>query len=341
MDKTPAGVATIAGDAEVDRAIGTLVLALALIRWRAGCMTTRVNICCKSLDCSKPLEQARLKQEQRSARAMALESRSGFRGVFTAKTGRLCRLLQKALLQRSKPMWAPCSSGRNITGQPSPTGTSRSSASKFCTGTGGVVQSTAARPSSMRPGAPPGIPLVVESAQYIPLREAWLRDRGHDSSGLIAVHLSHAAPCTLKMEMKQAMTEFPESGYSAAHVSTLANVPRSALDAVDGRQHSRSAIADFPISKTPTGLPRCYASPPRSIPARRSRRLRVKTQTADQQTYVLCRSEQHIAKDRAWARRSRTESFLISASVRRRFPMGGAKKCPESEHRTRGRGLSA
>src|ERR1700674_2747414 len=70
-------------------------------------MTIRINICCTSLDYSEPSEQARLQQEQRSAPTTALASRSGFHRVFTAMMGRLRQLLQKALLRRSKPMWAP------------------------------------------------------------------------------------------------------------------------------------------------------------------------------------------------------------------------------------------
>jgi len=103
-------------------------------------MTIRINICCTSLDYSEPSEQARLQQEQRSAPTTALASRSGFHRVFTAMMGRLRRLLQKALLRRNKPMWAPHSRGRNFTGQPSPIGTCRSSESKLCIGTRGVVR---------------------------------------------------------------------------------------------------------------------------------------------------------------------------------------------------------
>jgi hypothetical protein len=121
MDMKAASVATIAGDAEVDHAIATLVLAFStdpVARWMYD----------------DP------QQEQRSVPATALASRSGFHRVFTAMMGRLRRLLQKALLRRSKPMWAPHSRGRNITGQPRPIGTCRSSESKLCIGTRGVVR---------------------------------------------------------------------------------------------------------------------------------------------------------------------------------------------------------
>jgi ABC-type uncharacterized transport system ATPase component len=65
-------------------------------------MTTRINIYDTSLNCSKLLEQARLKQERRNARATGLASRSGFHRVFTAMIGRFRRLLQKVSPGRSK-----------------------------------------------------------------------------------------------------------------------------------------------------------------------------------------------------------------------------------------------
>jgi hypothetical protein len=61
--------------------------------------------------------------------------------------------------------------------------------------------SAAERPSSMRPRASPCVSLVVEPAKYFPIREARLRDRGHDSGRFVTFHLSHAAPCTLQMEL--------------------------------------------------------------------------------------------------------------------------------------------
>jgi hypothetical protein len=43
-----------------------------------------------------------------------------------------------------------------------------------------------------------GVEVFHQPAKYLPLREAWLRDRGHDLSGFVAFHLSHAAACALK-----------------------------------------------------------------------------------------------------------------------------------------------
>jgi hypothetical protein len=56
----------------------------------------------------------------------------------------------------------------------------------------------AARPSPMRPGASPGISLVLEPAEYFPVPPAWLRDHGCDPGRLVAFHLSDAAPAALK-----------------------------------------------------------------------------------------------------------------------------------------------
>jgi hypothetical protein len=87
-----------------------------------------------------PRLQARLTPEQRSAPTTALGSRFGSHWGFTAMTGRSRRLLRKASLESGRPKSPPSSSGRNITGQPSRIGTCRSSASKLCIGTRGVVQ---------------------------------------------------------------------------------------------------------------------------------------------------------------------------------------------------------
>jgi hypothetical protein len=62
---------------------------------------------------------------------------------------------------------------------------------------------TAARPSSMRPGAPPRLPLVIEPAKYLPLRETWLQDLRHDPSRLVALNLSHAALCAPKNRARE------------------------------------------------------------------------------------------------------------------------------------------
>jgi hypothetical protein len=140
MGIKPLGVAAIAGDAQVDHAIATLVLAFVtdpVARWMYD---DPHQYCCTFLGYSAPSDQARLKQEQRSAPATALGSRFGCRRAFTEKMGRLRRRSQKASLGRSKPKSPPSSSGRNIIGRSSPIGTYRSSGSKHCIGTTDAVR---------------------------------------------------------------------------------------------------------------------------------------------------------------------------------------------------------
>jgi hypothetical protein len=84
---------------------------LALIRLRAGCMMTRINIYLHIPGYSGFSEQPRLMQAQRIAPAMASASRLGFRRAFMATTANLKGLLQKALLGRSKPRLATSSEG--------------------------------------------------------------------------------------------------------------------------------------------------------------------------------------------------------------------------------------
>ena len=81
----------------------------------------------------------------------------------------------------------------------------------------------AERSSPMRPGAPPSIPLVIEPVKYLPVRETWLRDLGHDSNRFVAFHFSHAALRALNME--EGMTERPESGHCSG--TRLGRTPRS------------------------------------------------------------------------------------------------------------------
>ena len=60
------------------------------------------------------------------------------------------------------------------------------------------------RSSPMRPGASPGISLVLEPARYFLVSQAWLRDHGHDPGRLVAFHLSDAAPATLRGQRSEA-----------------------------------------------------------------------------------------------------------------------------------------
>src|SRR6266446_2639304 len=98
-------------------------------------MMTRINICSTSRGYSEHSQQARLKQEQRSTPTTALGSRSGSHRVLVSVADR-GRSVASEQRVRCSPAAAP--------------------------------------PSPMRPGAPPGIPLVIEPAEYLSLREAWL-----------------------------------------------------------------------------------------------------------------------------------------------------------------------
>jgi transposase len=57
--------------------------------------------------------------------------------------------------------------------------------------------------------------------------------------------------------------------------------------------------AGWPTSTTPTALPRCCASLRRSTRRQKKTTIEIKTRVDGDQTYVLCRSEQRIAKDHA------------------------------------------
>jgi hypothetical protein len=172
----PLEVATIAGDAEIDHAIATLVLAFAtdpVARWMYD-DSHQYNICCISRGYSEPSEQARLKHEQRSAPTTASGSRSGSHRVLTAMTGRSKRLSQKPLLRRGKPKSPPSSSGRKITGQPNRIGTFADRRRSFASQQGVWCSTAAAPPWAVRSGAPPRIPMVIEPIEYLSLRETWL-----------------------------------------------------------------------------------------------------------------------------------------------------------------------
>jgi hypothetical protein len=62
-----------------------------------------------------------------------------------------------------------------------------------------VFRADGALSANRAPLVPPRIPVVIEPAKCLSLREAWLRDLGHDPSGFVAFHLSHAAACALKL----------------------------------------------------------------------------------------------------------------------------------------------
>ena len=82
--------------------------------------------------------------------------------------------------------------------------------------------SAAARPSPMRSGAPSGISLVLEHAEYFLVPQAWLRDRGYDPGRLVALHLPDAAPAALKGQQKakrghRCAPYRPKAGYGCNH----------------------------------------------------------------------------------------------------------------------------
>jgi hypothetical protein len=174
MDTNPPRVVTIEDDAEIDRAIATLVLTFGtdpVARWMyADPHQYLLHI----LDYSEPSKQARLQREPRSSPMTASGSLSGFQRVFMAMKGRLRRLLQKASLEGSKPKSPPYSNKRNITGQPSPLVPVAHRRRSFAPKQGAWCGTAAAPPSPMRPGASPGVPLVIEPAKYLSIREAWL-----------------------------------------------------------------------------------------------------------------------------------------------------------------------
>jgi hypothetical protein len=125
MDMNPPRVVTIAGDAEVDHAIATLVLAFCtdpVARWMYDDPHQYLLHIPRLFRAS---ERARLKQEQRSAPTTALGWRSGSHRVFMAIMGRSRRLLQEAWSGKSRPKSPPSSSERNIIGQQSPIGICR------------------------------------------------------------------------------------------------------------------------------------------------------------------------------------------------------------------------
>jgi hypothetical protein len=82
-NQTISAVETIAGASEVDRSIAKLVLAFGLIQSRDGCMTTRMIICCTSLDCSelgKSSFEGGGAQRTNEGHGVALWLRPGVRG---------------------------------------------------------------------------------------------------------------------------------------------------------------------------------------------------------------------------------------------------------------------
>ena len=140
MDVMSPKIATIAGEAEVDHAIATLVLAFStdpLARWMYDDphqYLSHIPRLFRALGTSS--FEAGAAQRTTDGLGVTL----WLPPVLTVLVGRWRRLSQEAWLARSKPKAPPSSSERNIIGQPSPIGICRSSGSKHCIGTRGVVR---------------------------------------------------------------------------------------------------------------------------------------------------------------------------------------------------------
>ena len=140
MDMKPPRVATIAGDAEVDHAIATLVLAFGtdpVARWMYD-EPHQYLLHIPRLFLALGTSSFATGAAQRTDDGLGVAL--GFRRGFTAIMSRSRRLSQKASLRGSKPKSRLSSSGRNNSGQPSPIGICRSSGSKLCIGTRGVAR---------------------------------------------------------------------------------------------------------------------------------------------------------------------------------------------------------
>ncbi len=199
MDMKPPRVATIVGDAEADHAIATLVLAFGtdpVARWMYDDprqYLLHIPRLFRALGTSS--FEAGAAQRTDDGLGVALWLPPGVHGddepleaviaesMVGEKQAEVAAVFERTEHYRpTEPHWYLSLIG-----------------SKLCIETTGVVCGIAAAPPSpMRPRAPPSIPLVIEPAEYLSLREAWLCDRDYDSSGLVAFHLSHAAPCALK-----------------------------------------------------------------------------------------------------------------------------------------------
>jgi hypothetical protein len=198
MDIESSRVAAIVGDAEIDHAIATLVLAFGtdpVARWMYGephHHLMQIPKLFRALGTSS--FEAGAAERTADGLGVALWLPPGIHG----DDGRLRRLLQQAWLGKSKPKSPRSSSKRSITGQPSPIGICRSSGSKLCIGTRSVVRHYCSIAFANATGNTSQHILVIEPAKYLSLREARLRDCRHDSSGFVAFHISDAAPCALK-----------------------------------------------------------------------------------------------------------------------------------------------
>ena len=173
MGMKPLEVATIAGDAEIDHAIATLVLAFAtdpVARWMyddSHQYLLHIPRLFRALGTSS--FEARAAQRTNDGIGVAIWLPPGAHGDSLSK-----RLSQKPLLRRGKPKSPPSSSGRKITGQPNRIGTFADRRRSFASQQGVWCSTAAAPPWAVRSGAPPRIPMVIEPIEYLSLRETWL-----------------------------------------------------------------------------------------------------------------------------------------------------------------------
>jgi len=140
---------------------------------------------CTSLDCSEPSEQARLKQGRRNAPATAMAS-----PCIRGDDGPLEAVLAESVAGEKQADFGPVF---EMTEHYRPT-----EPHWYLSLIGVEVLHRNMGCGAMRPGASPGRSLVLEPAEYLPVPEAWLRDRGYDPGRLVASHLSDAAPAALR-----------------------------------------------------------------------------------------------------------------------------------------------
>jgi hypothetical protein len=199
MNINPSEVATIAGDAQVDHAIATLVLAFAtdrVARWMYDDphqYLLHIPRLFRALGTSSFAAGAA--QRTRDGLGVALWLPPGVHGedgpleavitesIVGEKQTEVAAIFERdgTLSANRAPLVLIAHRGRSITSE-----------QRVRCGT------TAAPASSMRPGAPPSVSLVIKLAKYHPLREARLSGHRGDRSGFVAFHLSYAAQCALK-----------------------------------------------------------------------------------------------------------------------------------------------
>jgi hypothetical protein len=140
MDIEPPSVATIVGDAEVDHAIATLVLAFGtdpVARWMYGDphhYLMHIPTLFRALGTDS--FEAGAAERTADGLGVALWLPPGIHGDDRP----LEAVIAASMTREKQAKSLPSSSKRDIIGQPSPIGICRSSGSKLCIGTKGVVR---------------------------------------------------------------------------------------------------------------------------------------------------------------------------------------------------------